>query len=58
VQIVDGSTVQMGSYNYSASAARSNSENVLVNWNNPALANAYLSHFMRNWEQGTPMQER
>lgn len=58
VLIVDGATVQMGSYNYSASAARSNSENVLVNWNNPALANAYLPHFMRNWQQGTPMQER
>jgi phosphatidylserine/phosphatidylglycerophosphate/cardiolipin synthase-like enzyme len=58
VLIVDGSTVQMGSYNYSASAARSNSENVLVNWNNPALANAYLPHFMRNWQQGTPMPER
>jgi phosphatidylserine/phosphatidylglycerophosphate/cardiolipin synthase-like enzyme len=58
VLIVDGSTVQTGSYNYSAAAARSNSENVLVNWNNPGLANVYQRHFARNWSRGVPMPER
>ena len=51
VIIVDRSTVELGSFNYSASAAHRNSENVLVNWNNPGLANIYLSHFARNQQQ-------
>ena len=45
-------TVETGSFNYSASAANRNSENVLVNWNNPALAKVYLEHFQRNYRQG------
>lgn len=52
VIVVDGATVETGSYNYSASAANRNSENVLVNWNNPALAKVYLQHFERNFRQG------
>lgn len=52
VIVVDGTTVETGSYNYSASAANRNSENVLVNWNNPALAKVYLEHFQRNYRQG------
>jgi len=51
VIVVDGATVETGSYNYSASAANRNSENVLVNWNNPALAKVYLDHFQRNYRQ-------
>lgn len=52
VIVVDGATVETGSFNYSASAANRNSENVLVNWNNPALAKVYLQHFERNFRQG------
>ena len=48
VIIVDGQTVELGSYNYSDAAARRNSENVFVNWRNPALAGVYLAHFERN----------
>lgn len=54
VLIVDGRTVQTGSFNYSDAAARRNSENVLVNWDNPALAKAYLTHFERNQRQARP----
>jgi phosphatidylserine/phosphatidylglycerophosphate/cardiolipin synthase-like enzyme len=36
--ISDGKHVQTGSFNYSQAAAKSNSENVLVVWNNPDLA--------------------
>jgi phosphatidylserine/phosphatidylglycerophosphate/cardiolipin synthase-like enzyme len=53
VILVDGVTTQTGSYNFSASAANKNSENVLVNWNNPALAKVYLEHFQRNYRQAT-----
>lgn len=58
VLIVDRQTVELGSFNYSDAAARKNSENVLVNWNNPALAKVYLSHFDRNWQQAERFQVR
>lgn len=51
VIVVDRRHVQLGSFNYSASAETRNSENVLVNWDNPALASAYLQHFTRNYAQ-------
>lgn len=40
-------------YNYSAAAAARNSENVLVVWNNPALAAQYLKHWQNRFDQGT-----
>jgi phosphatidylserine/phosphatidylglycerophosphate/cardiolipin synthase-like enzyme len=58
VILVDGITTELGSYNYSAAAASRNSENVLVNWNNPALAKVYLDHFQRNYRQSTPYETR
>ena len=48
VLVVDSKTVQTGSFNYSAAAQSANSENVLVLWDNPRLAQMYLSHFERN----------
>ena len=50
VQIADGRVTQTGSFNYSAAAATRNSENVIVHWDNPALAKAYADHFERNWK--------
>lgn len=50
--VVDERHVETGSFNYSDAAARKNSENVLVLWNNPKLASAYLKHWERNWNQG------
>ena len=50
--IVDGRHVQTGSFNYTNSAATRNSENVLVVWNNPALADIYLRHWTNRWSQG------
>jgi len=52
VLIVDGRHVQTGSFNYTNSAATRNSENVLVVWNNPALAAIYLRHWTNRWSQG------
>jgi phosphatidylserine/phosphatidylglycerophosphate/cardiolipin synthase-like enzyme len=51
VIIVDRQTVELGSFNYSDAAAHKNSENVLVNWGNPKLADVYLKHFQRNYAQ-------
>ncbi len=56
VIIADRQTVELGSFNYSAAAAHKNSENVLVNWHNPKLAEVYLSHFKRNQRQATAYQ--
>jgi len=53
VIIADHQTVELGSFNYSDAAARRNSENVLVNWGNPKLAEVYLKHFQRNYAQAT-----
>ena len=51
VIVADRQTVELGSFNYSDAAARKNSENVLVNWGNPKLAEVYLRHFERNYRQ-------
>lgn len=50
--IVDGMHVEIGSFNYTASAAHRNSESVVVLWNHPGLAAICLKHWGRNWEQG------
>jgi len=51
VIVADRQTVELGSFNYSDAAAHKNSENVLVNWGNPKLAEVYLQHFERNYKQ-------
>lgn len=50
--VSDLTTVQTGSFNYSQAAAKSNSENVIVLWNNPKLAAGYMDHWRRNWSFG------
>jgi phosphatidylserine/phosphatidylglycerophosphate/cardiolipin synthase-like enzyme len=54
--IVDGKTVETGSYNYTDSAARRNSENAVVIWNCPATAKAFLDHWQSRWNQGVDYQ--
>ena len=56
VIIIDQQTVELGSFNFSSAAAHKNSENVLVNWNNPKLAQVYLGHFDRNYRLSQPYQ--
>lgn len=52
VIITDGRDVETGSFNFSRSAARSNSENVLVIRDYPVLADTYLQHWQSRWETG------
>lgn len=52
VIIADRRHVETGSYNYSASAADRNSENVLVVWENPELAGQYLRHWESRFQRG------
>ncbi len=58
VLVVDGHTVQQGSFNYTKAAEQSNAENVLVNWNNPKLAQVYLKDWQRHWDHGEPISAR
>lgn len=51
--VADGRHVQNGSFNYTSGAAKANSENVLVIWNDPDLATAFLKHWASRWEQGS-----
>lgn len=52
--IADGANVQTGSYNYSAAAAKSNSENVIVIWHQQGIASSYQKHWESRWNDGTP----
>lgn len=54
--VADGTNVQTGSFNYSAAAAKSNSENVIVIWNRNEVAATYEKHWNSRWIQSTPYQ--
>ncbi|WP_119065494.1 phospholipase D-like domain-containing protein [Aggregatilinea lenta] len=54
VFIIDDDIVVMGSFNFSASAADNNDENVLI-IHNAAVAGAYLQEFERRWAEATPV---
>nr|WP_263444478.1 phospholipase D-like domain-containing protein [Klebsiella oxytoca] len=55
VMIADYHHVKTGSFNYSATANKSNAENVLVIRDQPVLARAYMKEFERLWAEGTPL---
>jgi phosphatidylserine/phosphatidylglycerophosphate/cardiolipin synthase-like enzyme len=52
VIVVDGQTVESGSFNYTRAAARSNSENALVLREVPEVAQQYLAHWQSRWDMG------
>jgi phosphatidylserine/phosphatidylglycerophosphate/cardiolipin synthase-like enzyme len=56
VIVTDGRNVETGSFNYSRSADRSNSENVLVLRDVPHVAQQYLTHWQSRWAQGQPAE--
>lgn len=58
VAIIDDVTVQTGSFNYTRAAQRSNSENVVVMWQMPEVAQVYLEHWQSRWSQGQAWQSR
>ncbi|EHK1107212.1 phospholipase D family protein [Salmonella enterica] len=57
VIVADGRNTQVGSFNYTRAADRSNSENVLVVWDDPATAPEYLNHWIFRWAQGTDWKQ-
>lgn len=52
--IVDGSTVQTGSFNFAPSAETKNSENVVVIREMPDVAKQFLSHWQSRWDSAVP----
>ncbi|HTX72110.1 MAG TPA: phospholipase D family protein [Rectinemataceae bacterium] len=52
--VVDGLSVETGSFNYTGSAIERNAENSLVLWNVPSLAEAYAREWERLWEESKP----
>lgn len=52
--IVDGETLETGSFNYAPSAETENSENVLVIRHAPDIVSQYLAHWQSRWDQGQP----
>ena len=56
--VVDGDTVQTGSFNYTASAATRNAENVLLVQGSPELAKTYWDEFNRLWYEPAALVRR
>lgn len=56
--VVDGKHVQTGSFNYSASAANKNAENVLILWDVPELAVKYAKEWRRLWDEGIALEKK
>lgn len=54
VIIVDARHVETGSFNFTSSAEKHNSENAIVMWNAPQLAEQYMQHWQSRWEKGRP----
>jgi len=52
VIVTDGRNVATGSYKFSRSAARNNSENALLLQDMPAVAQQYLTHWQSRWDMG------
>ena len=53
--IVDGKTLQTGSFNYSAAAQNRNAENVIVMWNIPKIAKIYDANWENLWNISEPV---
>jgi phosphatidylserine/phosphatidylglycerophosphate/cardiolipin synthase-like enzyme len=58
VVIVDGVSVETGSYNFTVSARDRNSENVIIIRNAPELAARYEVNWVRMWEESVVMEGR
>ncbi len=52
--VIDGTTVETGSFNYTTAATKSNAENALVLRNSPGLAKTYSAEWTRLWDEAIP----
>lgn len=56
--VIDGHSVELGSFNYSRAAAERNAENVLVIWNQPEIASRYRADWEQLWGNAVPYTPR
>ena len=49
--VIDGTTLETGSFNYSAAAADKNAENVLLLWNVPQITQIYDKEWQQLWNE-------
>ncbi|MFJ3318599.1 phospholipase D family protein [Herbaspirillum huttiense] len=56
--VVDGRTVELGSYNFTQGAATRNGETAMVISNAPNVAKVYLDHWATRWPDGKPYKQR
>ena len=54
--VIDGTTVETGSFNYTTAAITSNAENVLVLRNAPDIAKLYTEEWGKLWEEAEQNQ--
>lgn len=53
VMIIDSDTVELGSFNFTYSAEKYNSENAMVIHDNPEIAGLYDKHWLDRWNRGS-----
>lgn len=56
--IVDGKTVETGSFNYAPSAETQNSENLVVLRHMPDVTRQFIAHWQSRWDLGLPYKVR
>ena len=49
--VIDGTSLETGSFNYTNAAVKHNAENALVLWNVPQIAQIYTAEWQRLWEE-------
>jgi phosphatidylserine/phosphatidylglycerophosphate/cardiolipin synthase-like enzyme len=54
--VIDGISVQLGSFNYSAAAVNRNAENVLLLKDVPGIATKYSEEWKRLWDEGVDVK--
>lgn len=54
--IVDGQTVETGSFNFAPSAETENSENVVVIRGMPKVVQQFVTHWNSRWDRGIPFK--
>ncbi len=54
--IVDGQTVETGSFNFAPSAETENSENVVVIRGMPKVVQQFVTHWNSRWDKGVPFK--
>jgi len=54
--IIDGETVEIGRISYTQTAAKKSADNVIVLWNDPAVAKVYRANWQEHWDHSNPYQ--